>query len=242
MEEIYASGRVAGDRRLELPAPPPAQRSSARPRSRPAVNQIEVHPYLAQDELRAFDADHEIVTEAWSPIARGKVADDPVIAAIAERLGRTPGAGRRCAGTSSAATSSSRSRSPAAGSRRTSRIFDFELDESDDGGDHRAGPRRAHRPQPGRVQLHPRLSSPAEGPKWPFRPLRSVGRDEVDELLDPADEGRLEVGPAAHAGEDPLRPDVAGVVLPAQPPADARPSSPRPSGPSARPGCRRPTA
>jgi 2,5-diketo-D-gluconate reductase A len=43
-----------------------------------------------QDEVRAFDADHEIVTEAWSPIARGKVASDPVIGGIAERLGRSP--------------------------------------------------------------------------------------------------------------------------------------------------------
>ncbi|MGY2001384.1 aldo/keto reductase [Blastococcus sp. SYSU DS1024] len=56
----------------------------------PAVNQIEVHPYLAQDALRAFDAEHEIVTEAWSPIAQGKVLGDPAVTAIAERLGRTP--------------------------------------------------------------------------------------------------------------------------------------------------------
>ena len=56
----------------------------------PAVNQIEVHPYLTQDDLRAFDADHEIATEAWSPIAQGKVLTDPAITAIAERLERTP--------------------------------------------------------------------------------------------------------------------------------------------------------
>jgi 2,5-diketo-D-gluconate reductase A len=57
---------------------------------RPSVNQIEVHPYLTQDELRAFNAAHGIATEAWSPIARGKVLDDPVVVAVAERLGRTP--------------------------------------------------------------------------------------------------------------------------------------------------------
>jgi len=56
----------------------------------PAVNQIEVHPYLANDELRAFDAEHGIATEAWSPIAQGKVLDDPAITRIAERLDRTP--------------------------------------------------------------------------------------------------------------------------------------------------------
>jgi 2,5-diketo-D-gluconate reductase A len=56
----------------------------------PAANQIEVHPYLTQDPLRAFDAQHGIATEAWSPIARGKVTSDPTITAIAGRLGRTP--------------------------------------------------------------------------------------------------------------------------------------------------------
>jgi 2,5-diketo-D-gluconate reductase A len=56
----------------------------------PAVNQIELHPYLAQNELRAFDRAQGIATEAWSPIARGKVLDDPVITAIATAVGRTP--------------------------------------------------------------------------------------------------------------------------------------------------------
>ena len=56
----------------------------------PVVNQIEAHPYLTQEALLAFDAEHGIATEAWSPIAQGKVLDDPVITAIAERLGRSP--------------------------------------------------------------------------------------------------------------------------------------------------------
>lgn len=56
---------------------------------RPAVNQIEVHPYLTQTELLAFDAEHEIATEAWSPIAQGLVLDDPVIVEIAGRYDRT---------------------------------------------------------------------------------------------------------------------------------------------------------
>jgi 2,5-diketo-D-gluconate reductase A len=56
----------------------------------PAVNQIELHPYLTQNELRDFDRAHGIATEAWSPIARGKVLDDPVIAALAAAIGRTP--------------------------------------------------------------------------------------------------------------------------------------------------------
>jgi 2,5-diketo-D-gluconate reductase A len=56
----------------------------------PAVNQIEVHPYFANDSLRAYGTDHSILTEAWSPIAQGAVLDDPVIGAIAERLGKSP--------------------------------------------------------------------------------------------------------------------------------------------------------
>jgi 2,5-diketo-D-gluconate reductase A len=56
----------------------------------PAVNQIELHPYLLNDEVRAYGEAHGIATEAWSPIAKGQVMDDPVIAAIADELGRTP--------------------------------------------------------------------------------------------------------------------------------------------------------
>ena len=56
----------------------------------PAANQIEIHPYLVQDDLRAFDAEHGIATEAWSPIAQGKVLDDPTITAIAHRISKTP--------------------------------------------------------------------------------------------------------------------------------------------------------
>jgi 2,5-diketo-D-gluconate reductase A len=53
----------------------------------PAVNQIEIHPYLTQDDVREFDREHGIATEAWSPIAQGKVLEDPVLVRIAERLG-----------------------------------------------------------------------------------------------------------------------------------------------------------
>jgi 2,5-diketo-D-gluconate reductase A len=56
----------------------------------PAVNQIELHPYLLNDEVRRYGEQHGIATEAWSPIAQGGVLDDPVITAIADRLDRTP--------------------------------------------------------------------------------------------------------------------------------------------------------
>ena len=57
----------------------------------PAVNQVELHPYLAQRELRAYQRDHGIATEAWSPIGQGgDVLDDPAIGAIAESHDRSP--------------------------------------------------------------------------------------------------------------------------------------------------------
>lgn len=56
----------------------------------PAVNQIEAHPYLVQEPLRRFGADHGIATEAWSPIAKGRVLHDELVRRIADRLGRTP--------------------------------------------------------------------------------------------------------------------------------------------------------
>lgn len=56
----------------------------------PAVNQIEVHPYFANDDVRAYGKEHGIATEAWSPIAQGKVLDDPVVTRIAESTGKSP--------------------------------------------------------------------------------------------------------------------------------------------------------
>jgi 2,5-diketo-D-gluconate reductase A len=56
----------------------------------PAVNQIEVHPYLTQDDVRGFCAEHGIAVEAWSPIGQGTVLNDPVIGSIAKRAGKTP--------------------------------------------------------------------------------------------------------------------------------------------------------
>jgi 2,5-diketo-D-gluconate reductase A len=56
----------------------------------PAVDQIEIHPYLTQDEVRGFCAEHQIAIEAWSPIAQGKVLDDPTIVSIASRTGKSP--------------------------------------------------------------------------------------------------------------------------------------------------------
>lgn len=56
----------------------------------PVLNQVELHPYFQQRTLRSFHDLHGILTEAWSPIARGRVAQDPTILGIAEAHGRTP--------------------------------------------------------------------------------------------------------------------------------------------------------
>ncbi|MBS9534239.1 aldo/keto reductase [Mycobacterium sp. M1] len=56
----------------------------------PAVNQIELHPLLNQAELRAFHAERGIVTEAYSPLAKGRLLDNPTVAGIAAEYSRTP--------------------------------------------------------------------------------------------------------------------------------------------------------
>ena len=56
----------------------------------PVVNQVELHPWLPQAELRAFGAERGIRTEAWSPLARGRVLGTPLLADLADKHGRTP--------------------------------------------------------------------------------------------------------------------------------------------------------
>ena len=89
MEEIYAGGRARAIGVSNF-QPHHLRNVLADAETTPAVNQIEAHPYLSQDDVRAFDADHEIATEAWAPIAKGKVTQDPVIQGVAERVGKTP--------------------------------------------------------------------------------------------------------------------------------------------------------
>jgi len=54
------------------------------------VNQIEVHPYFGNEEVRSYGQQHGIATEAWSPIAQGAVLDDPIVERIAKAAERTP--------------------------------------------------------------------------------------------------------------------------------------------------------
>ena len=56
----------------------------------PAVNQIELHPLLNQAELRAANAEHDIVTEAYSPLGVGAVLANPVVTSIATSYGKSP--------------------------------------------------------------------------------------------------------------------------------------------------------
>ncbi|GAA4104015.1 aldo/keto reductase [Actinomadura miaoliensis] len=57
----------------------------------PVLNQIELHPYLQQEELRAFHAEHGILTEAWSPLGQGQgLLEDAELARLAGRHGKTP--------------------------------------------------------------------------------------------------------------------------------------------------------
>jgi 2,5-diketo-D-gluconate reductase A len=56
----------------------------------PPVNQIELHPLLNQAQLRHFHAEHDIVTEAYSPLGVGKLLDNPTIGSIAENHGKSP--------------------------------------------------------------------------------------------------------------------------------------------------------
>ncbi len=57
---------------------------------RPAVNQIELHPALPQDELRAFNAENDIVTQAWSPLASGELLANATLKTLGEKHGKSP--------------------------------------------------------------------------------------------------------------------------------------------------------
>jgi 2,5-diketo-D-gluconate reductase A len=89
LEEFYRDGRARSIGVSNF-QPHHIRRLHAEAEIPPAVNQIEVHPYLTQDDVRGFCAEHQIAVEGWSPIAQGEVLDDPTINEIAERAGKTP--------------------------------------------------------------------------------------------------------------------------------------------------------
>jgi 2,5-diketo-D-gluconate reductase A len=89
MEEFYRDGRARSIGVSNF-QPHHLRRLHAESEITPAVNQIEVHPYFTQDEVRGFCAEHQIAVEAWSPIAQGLVLNDPTVASIASQAGKTP--------------------------------------------------------------------------------------------------------------------------------------------------------
>jgi 2,5-diketo-D-gluconate reductase A len=87
-EKLYADGRVRaiGVSNFEIPQ---LRRLFDETDVRPMINQIELHPRLPQDELRAFHAENEIVTEAYSPLARGALLRDVTLQKLAAKHGHT---------------------------------------------------------------------------------------------------------------------------------------------------------
>jgi len=88
LEEFYREGRARSIGVSNF-QPHHLRRLHTETEIRPAVDQIEVNPYLTQDDVRSFCAEHEIAVEAWSPIARGNALQDPTIEAIARKYGKT---------------------------------------------------------------------------------------------------------------------------------------------------------
>jgi 2,5-diketo-D-gluconate reductase A len=55
----------------------------------PVLNQIELHPWLAQEKVLEYDSSHKIVTQAWSPLARGKILEEPMLETLAKKHGKS---------------------------------------------------------------------------------------------------------------------------------------------------------
>ncbi|MFJ8310422.1 MULTISPECIES: aldo/keto reductase [unclassified Streptomyces] len=89
-EKIYAEGRAKAIGVSNF-QPVHLERLLGETSVVPAVNQIELHPQLAQAESRALHAKHSIATEAWSPLGQGRgLLEVPTVVAIAQKHGRTP--------------------------------------------------------------------------------------------------------------------------------------------------------
>ncbi len=98
LEKLYADGKVRAIGVSNF-MPDHLDRLLAETRIVPAVNQIEVHPYFRQSDLLAYDAEHGILNQAWSPIggitfyrdgSTGSTLADPVVGEIAAAHGKTP--------------------------------------------------------------------------------------------------------------------------------------------------------
>ena len=90
MEQLYRDGRVRAIGVSNF-QPDHLRRLLDRCDVVPVINQVELHPYLQQNEARKAHEELGVLTEAWAPIARGgALLEDPVITALADKLARTP--------------------------------------------------------------------------------------------------------------------------------------------------------
>jgi 2,5-diketo-D-gluconate reductase A len=55
----------------------------------PVLNQVELHPWLTQEKVLEYDSSHRIVTQAWSPLARGKILEEPMLETMAKKHGKS---------------------------------------------------------------------------------------------------------------------------------------------------------
>ena len=131
----------------------------------PAVNQVELHTRLQQEPLRRFNAEHGIVTEAWSPLGQGQALQDPAVVELARRHGRTPAQvvlrWHVQLGNVVIPKSTSRSRI-----RENIALFDFELDDADMAA--LAGLEAGERlgPDPDERDTRPREGFSSTGGRW----------------------------------------------------------------------------
>jgi diketogulonate reductase-like aldo/keto reductase len=90
MEQLYRDGRVRAIGVSNF-QPDHLRRLLDRCDVVPVINQVELHPYLQQNEARKAHEELGVLTEAWAPIARGgALLEDPVITALADKHARTP--------------------------------------------------------------------------------------------------------------------------------------------------------
>lgn len=97
---------------------------------KPAVNQVELHPLLSQEELREYCIKHSIKIEAWSPLSRGRFLDEKVLNEIAKKKGKTPAQVILRWHLQNGVIAIPKSVTPSR-IKENAGIFDFELNESD---------------------------------------------------------------------------------------------------------------
>ncbi len=152
LEEFRDSGRArsVGVSNFE---PEHLERLAAETNTTPAVNQIEAHPYFQNARVRAYDREHGILTEAWAPIAEGRVVDEASIVQLARSVGRTPAQVVLRWHVQRGDVVFPKSVSPARMAENFA-LFDFELDDASmralDGLD---------RGEEGRIGMHPNVMS-----------------------------------------------------------------------------------